>query len=272
MRFLSCLSFVLVPLLVPIATQGQAQPKVTTDPQAVTILQQALSVAGGTAVISAIKDYTGSGSLVFHQSQDEAVQGTVIVTGRWLDQFRMDENLPSGRRSFTFNQGHIARKHEDGTVSQFPPQGKIPSSDAFPWQTPMFADSTAFPYLQLITALNNAEFSIIYRGLLTINGKSAHDVEIRQLPPNAQGSDGFFTKYHTIDLFIDSVNFQILMAQTMLPKDVVHQISYSNYTPVSNVLVPFSITEEMGGQRLRDIQLSQITFNTGLQDSNFDLP
>ena len=272
MRVLGCLSFFFAVVVIAVPGQAQSQSSVTKDPQAVTILQQALSVAGGGAAISGIKDYTGSGTLVFHQRQDEAVSGTVTVSGRWLDQFRIDETTTSGVRSLTFNQGHIARKREDGAVSQFPPLGKVPSSDAFPWQTPMFAESIGFPYPQLLTALNNPQFSIVYRGLLTLNGKSAHDVEIRQVPPGTQDMGGFFAKYHTSDLFIDSGSFQIMMTQNMLPKDVVHQVWYSNYTPVSGVLAPFSIGEQMGGQQVRDIHLNQITFNNGLQDSNFNLP
>jgi hypothetical protein len=272
MRVLSYFSFVFVLLLVTIGTQAQSQPSATKDSQGVLILQQALTTAGGAGAISAIKDYTGSGTLIFHQSQNDSVSGTVTISGRWLDQFRIDETVPSGIRSLIFNQGRIARKREDGTVSRFPPQGKIPSSDAFPWQTQMFSESIGFPYLQMVTALNNPQFSIIYRGLLTVNGKSAHDVQISQVPPTTQDQGGYFANYHNTDLFIDSVTFQIIAIQGLLPKDVVHQVWYSNYAPVSNVLVPFSITEQMGGQKIRDIYLTQISFNTGLQDSNFNLP
>jgi hypothetical protein len=40
---------------------------------------------------------------------------------------------------------------------------------------------------------------------------------------------------------------------------------------VNGILVPFSINEQMGGQKTRDIQLTQISFNTGLQDAAFVL-
>jgi len=183
----------------------------------------------------------------------------------------MDENLPSGVRSLAFNQGHIGHKREDGTVSHFPPQEAVPSSDAFPWQAPMFADSIAFPYLQLVTALSNPHFSVVYKGLLTVNGKSAQDVQIQQIPPSNQDLGSFFILYHTIDFFIDPISFQVVMTQNMIPKNVVHQVWYSTYTPVSGVLVPFSISEWMGGQKIWDIQLNQMGFNVGLQDSNFTL-
>lgn len=264
--------FVLILALAAIPSQGQSQPSLTKDPQAVTILQQALTAAGGAAAINIIKDYTGSGALTFHQSPDEAISGTVSVSGRWLNQFRIDETTTSGVRSLTFNQGHMARKREDGTVSQFPPLGNIPSSDAFPWQAPIFADGIAFPYLHLVTALSSPQFNLLSKGQVTIGGKSAYDIQIQQVPPSGPDLGGFFAQYHTIDFFIDPVSFQVVMTQDMLPKNVVHQIWFSNYTPVGSVLVPFSISEQMGGQAVRDIHLNQISFNTGLQDSKFNLP
>ena len=269
MRIANLLFIALV--LLPVITRAQAQSSVTKDPQAVNVLQQTLAAAGGATAIGAIKDYTGSGTLVFHQSENEVVQGTVTVSGRWLDQFRIDETMPSGVRSLAFNQGNITRKREDGTVSHFPPQGRVPSSDAFPWQAPMFADSIAFPYLQLITALSSPQFTLISKGQIAIAGKSAYDIQIQQVPPSSPDLGGFFAQYHAIDFFIDPATFQILMTQDMLPKNAIHQMWYSNYTPVSGVLAPFAISELMGGQKVRDIQLSQITFNSGLQDSSFTL-
>lgn len=272
MRILSCLTLVLVLLVVPVNTQAQTQASGAKDPQAVLILQQVLTAGGGATAINAIKDYTGSGTLVFHQSQDEAISGTVTVSGRWLDQFRIDETVPTGVRSLVFNQGRISRKREDGTLFHFPLQGKTPSSDAFPWQTPMFSDGFAVPILDLVTALNSTQFSVVYKGLVALNGKSVHDVQVQQVPPNAQEPGGFFLQYHTMDFFVDSASFQVTMTQNMIPRDVIRQIWYADYKPIAGVLVPFSISEQMGSQQVRDIQLSQINFNTGLQDSNFNLP
>jgi hypothetical protein len=61
------------------------------------------------------------------------------------------------------------------------------------------------------------------------------------------------------------------MTQDAFPKHVIHQLRYSDYRSVKSVLVPFSIAEFMGGQQIWAIHLDQISFNSGLQDSSFDL-
>jgi hypothetical protein len=57
----------------------------------------------------------------------------------------------------------------------------------------------------------------------------------------------------------------------MLPRGLVHEVHYSNYQTVGGVLMPFSITEDLTGQATWTIQLSQIKFNVGLQESAFAL-
>jgi hypothetical protein len=71
----------------PQQTQTATPTPATKDPQAVSILNQALSVAGGMPAISAIADYTATGNMTYYSSQD--VQETVTLRGLGLGQFRM---------------------------------------------------------------------------------------------------------------------------------------------------------------------------------------
>lgn len=77
------------------------------------------------------------------------------------------------------------------------------------------------------------------------------------------------SKYHAREFFIDTLTLQIVMTQDLVPKNVVQQIHYSNYAAVSGILVPFAISEELGGQKTWTIQVTQMTFDSGLQDSAF---
>ena len=252
------------------AQTSTAPPSAQKDIQAITILSQAVATLGGTAAISAIKDYSGTGSLVFYQSQTQQVNGTVTITGLGLGEFRMDSNLSTGTRSFAVSQGRTHRKREDGTVSHFPPTGPIPSSDAFPYVTPIFPSGIGFPNQELAAALNSSQLSVFYKGLVQLDGHSVHDVQVQRVLSGSTAQDPM-AEYNLIDLFIDAATFQVVMTEDSIPKHVLHQIRYSDYRVVTGVLVPFSISEQMGGQRTWDIQLSQLTFNAGLQDSNFAL-
>jgi len=239
------------------------------DPQAVSLLTQTLAAAGGAQAVKAVADFTATGNLTYHWSQD--TQGTVTIQGKGGGQLRMDANLPAGVHSWAVNEGETSLKTESGAISHFPPRDRvIPSSDAFPYQAPMFASSLIFPYGQLVAVLNNPLFAISYNGVVQVDGHSVHDVQFRRTPPNSDPS-GFFAEYHTLDVFIDTTSLQIVMTQDNVPRHIVHQLHYSAYTNTDGLFVPLSISEEMGGQHTWDIRLSGIGFNSGLQDSTFDL-
>jgi hypothetical protein len=241
-----------------------AQTPAPQDPQAVTILNQVLAEAGGAPALKAITDYKASGSINYGN-----VQGTVVVEGLGTIDFRMDATLPTGMRSWAIHDGQTSVKTEKGMISQlFATSPNVPSSDAFPYQTPLFPSSVAFPSRQLATLLGNPSFSISYKGTTQVDGHSVHDIQVQRV---SAGSVDPMSKYHARELFIDSSTLQLVMTQDTVPKNTVHQIHYSNYTAVSGALVPFAITEQLGGQPTWTIQLSQIKFNSGLQDSAFVL-
>lgn len=263
MQFSRTLSLVLVLAISPMVIQAQSQS--ATDPQAVSILTQAVAVAGGAQALRAVADYTGSGNITYHNPD---VQGTVSIKGLNSVAVRLDATLPTGVRSWAIHDGVATTKHENGTLSVAANNPNVPSSDAFPYQTPLFPSSIAFPYHQLTIALASPSFSISYKGMVQVDGHSVVDIQIQRV--SAGGVDPM-SQYHARDFFIDTSTFQIVMTKDLVPKGGVHQIHYSNYTPISGVLVPFTITEDLGGQSTWTIQLSQMTFNSGQQDSDFQL-
>src|ERR1700730_10711071 len=76
-----------------VQAQASTTPSAQKEAQAITVHNQTVVALGGGIAIRAVKDYTGSGALVFHQSQTQQVTGTVTVSGRGLGDFRMDSNL-----------------------------------------------------------------------------------------------------------------------------------------------------------------------------------
>jgi hypothetical protein len=225
-------------------------------------------VAGGVTAITAITDYTATGTITYHWNPEE--QGSVTVRGLALDQIRVDANLPRGVRSWIISDGQTTIKSEVGAVWQYPPSYPIPSSDAFPYQPPLIPASLGLPDWQLSTTLNGPQFNLSYKGIVQLDGHSVHDVLVKYIPFGQAQSDSM-AEYHTIELFIDTTTLQLVMTQDNVPKHIIHQIRYSSYRNVNGVLVPFSIAEEMSGQHTWDMQVSQISFNTGLQNSAFTI-
>jgi hypothetical protein len=245
-----------------------AQAPTTTasqDPQAVSVFNSALSAAGGATAHRAITDYTAIGNITYHESPD--VRGTVTVKGLNSVAIRIDATLPTGVRSWAIHNGVGSLEHENGKLSVAANPPNVPSSDAFPHQTLMFPSSIAFPLRQLTNVLDNPGFGITYKGTAQVDGHSVHDIQVQRV------SGGFdpMSKYHAREFFIDSATFQIVMTQEFVPRGIVHQIHYSNYTTVAGVLVPFGIAEQAAGRPTWTIQLTEITFNSGLQDSAFSL-
>jgi hypothetical protein len=247
----------------------EAQPA-PQDPQAVTVISQAIVAAGGLTAFKAISDYTAIGNITYHRNPQD--QGTATIRGLGLTSLRLDASLQSGLHSEVQADGRIGTKTPNGTVAWFPPYTfspgqsptPIPSSEAFPYQSPKSPGAFVVPSLRLPALLGDPTIKLSYMGTTYVDGHMVLDIQAQE----TGGSDSM-SLYNTTDYFVDPITLQLLLVQDMVPKNVVHQIRYSNYRVVNAVLVPFSILEAMGGQTIRDIQLSQVAFNSGLQDSAF---
>jgi hypothetical protein len=248
--------------------QSPTAPAATKDPQAVSVLNQAVAVAGGATAIAAVSDYTAMGNITYHWTQD--VQGSLTVQARWPGDVRVDASLPTGVRSRVISDGRTGTKTESGAISQYPPSYTLPSSDAYAYQPPMFPATLVLPELQLAAVLRSSRFNLFYKGIVQLNGQPVHDVQAQLIPP-VVGQTDIMAEYHTMDFFIDTSTYQLIVTQDSVPKHIVHRLQYSNYTAVNGLLVPFAVAEQTGCQQTWHMQLTQINFNTGLQDPAFAL-
>jgi hypothetical protein len=236
------------------AQVGQPAPK---DQQAVGILNQALNAAGGVAALSAVTDYTATGGVTYYG--DSSVAATVTLRALNLNQFRQDTNLSTGTRTFAVNNGSVTTQNEAGVVRHSRSQA------------PISASGFILPVRYVASALNWQPMAISYQGLTQMDGHSVHQIRLRlNLSATAAASPPPMDQ-HTIDFYIDASTFQVVMSQEMLAKGVLHQTHYSDYQVVNGLLVPFAIRESYFGQPMSLIQLNQVSFNTGLQTSVFQL-
>jgi hypothetical protein len=253
-----------LPLLAQLSQQGKTAPPQNTaapppaprDPMATTVVNQALAAAGGINAVSAIQDYSASGNVTYHWQED--VQGTVNIIALGQIAFRIDATLPTGVRSWSIDRSTYQTKNEQGVV--MPVRGQIPISPT----------SLVIPYLHLVLALQNAPYRFTYQGMIQLNGRSVHDVQVA--PVFSSNPQSPTNQWLTKDYFIDASTFQIVQTQDRIgPRRIVHTLLYSDYMPQNGVLVPFSITEEDAGQQTWSILLDQVSFNSGLQESKFGL-
>jgi hypothetical protein len=231
---------------------------VTNDPQAVSMVNQVLSVAGGPVAIMAITDYKATGNITYRMGADPDIQGSITIRGGGLGQLRMDSVLSTGSRSVVMN-GLITEKTEDGTIKTFQPQA------------PMLPSRLFIPYLPLGAIVNGHGYSLSSKGLVEIEGRSLQDVQVQLVLPGSVDPNSAFRRATTMDFFIDPSNLQVVVMQDVVNNLLVRKVRYSDYRIANGFLVPFAISEEVDGQPKSLIQLTQIQFSTGLQDSDFQL-
>jgi hypothetical protein len=251
---------------VSIWAQPASSQQVTTptpapqDPQAVSVLNQALAVAGGIPAISAISDYVGTGTITYYRPKSEV--GSVTVRANWLDQLRIDSVLSGGARSKVIKGGSTSAKTENGAII------------AIPGEAPMSPGRMILPHMLLAAALgvpagpNVPGYKLSYKGIVEIDARPTQDIQVQFVLPGLSDSSYRFVTYHTIDIFIDGLG-NLIMTQEDFEESIVRQIRYSDYRPVNGIQVPFSVSETISGLQTWLIQLDKINFNTGLQDSDF---
>jgi hypothetical protein len=235
---------------------------VQRDLQAMTILTQVLNTAGGEAALAGIQDITGSGAITYYWAGDE-VQGTVTVKGRGTGQFRLDATLSNGVRSWAVSNGKGFVKETDGTVSQIPYHNTINFGNLL------------FPFSFMASAAKDPSLSITYVGPETRNGNQVHHIRTQKIFSSNADPSGIVSKLTTRDFFIDSTTFHVVATLDMVHPanastlDYPRETQFSDYRIVNGILAPFSVVEVATGQRTYSIQLNQVSFNSGLQDSDF---
>lgn len=251
-------SFLGTPLVGQKQTAGSAQ----RDPQALSILESSIKAAGGTDSLANVQDYVASGKIVYYWAGKE-VEGHVTLEGRGASQFRLEASLPDGVRTWAVNNGTGSLKEIDGRKNEIPPHNTVNLG------------SLTLPSMSLLNVLRDSSISIAYQGLENKEGSSVH--HIRSWKTFSFDPNGLRSKLTTKDFYIDATTFNVTATLDMVhPKnnsieERPHELRFSDYRPVSQMLVPFSIVELFSGQPASAIDLTEITFNHSLQDSDFDL-
>ena len=241
-------------------TSSTSTQQVRRDQQALTILTQTLNAAGGAALLNAARDFKGLGTIT-HYWAGEEVKGAVTVRGRGTGQFRVDASLDAGVRSWAANNGTGWVREINGTVT--------PIS----YDNAINLGSLTFPFTYLASTFSDNSMSISYVGLESKAGVLVHHIRTHRVYGN--DPNGILAHLTTRDFYIDQNTSQLIRVQFAVhpenfsTQDFIREVQFSDYRMVNGILVPFSITQTGNGQLLWSMQLSQISFNTSMQDSDF---
>lgn len=248
-------------LLACVSVTASAQTAVQRDQQALALLAQTIAAGGGQDLLTSIRDLTETGTVTY--PGDEEVSGNITVKSRGLHQFRMDADLPSGRCNTVVNAASGSLTQEDGRLRPIDAQ-----SAADLW-------SVTFPYLHLIAAMRDSSTKIIYGGLTTHNDASVYQIRIEKAYTSQQDTTGVRGAREGRDIYIDPNSslvvaiFDQLYFGGLQGGGAPHEFLYSNYQTENGIAMPLTISETVHGVIGATMQFAQVTFNTGLSDSDF---
>jgi hypothetical protein len=242
--------------LIPLAAAAQTQTP-PQDPQAISVLQRSVAAMGTTPP----SDSTANGTITT-VAGSLTENGTITILTRGTNQTSEQIQTPHGL-TIVYSQGQ-ASSVTGSTPTPLPMELTVTSQSAF------------FPLALLVGALNNADTAYKYVALETLNGASAHHIQLWNSftsTPKLQGLANFSVR----DIWIDAgsslptkISYTHRDARGASP-GISMEASYSNYQSVSGVLYPYSIQASFNGTPRATITIQNVALNTGLTDSNFPI-
>lgn len=263
MRIAPPLVLLLTTVLLPIPNVAQ-QPIPQRDPQALSLLANSLVMAGGARGIPSTEGFTASGTIVYFWA-GEKVSAQATVRARGADQFRLDADLPEGKRSYALSRGRGSLK-----------QGRGETKD-IPYHNTINAINPIFPYPALAAALADQLTSVSYVALVEVAGRQTHQIRVQRGLPPGKDPDGVLSKLMTTTYFVDAqtslmvrvsdVTHSVESFLTEYPRD----LELEDYKNIDGVNVPTLVREKIDGQTVWELHLTTVAFNANYSDADFVL-
>ncbi len=249
---------VVVVLLFSIASAqtSTSQNAVVRDPQAVSILQQAISAMATAVPADSVE--TGSVGLVAGSTTSA---GTIQISTRGVNQTSVQVQSPSANWSVVYSQAQASRT-EGGTSTVL--SLELTSTSQCPF----------FPLPYLIGVLHNTDNTLQYLGAESLGTAPVQHLRIWntfQSSPALQ----FLSDFTVTDVWLDTASGLLLRifffqrdSGGATPKIPV-TIDYSNFQNSSGVLYPTQIQQSVNGTLYMSILITSASFNVGLTDADF---
>jgi len=251
----------LVAILVSQLCTAQGTPTISKDTQALGVLNSCLDALGGLKNVSAIQDFSASGTVTYYWA-GKTIMGTSKIIGLGADRFRVDTTLPDGVRGWAIKGVSGWRTEESGKVS------------SLPLHQVLTADTSVFFIPRLLASINDPVISLSYVGLEALQDTQVHHLRLQTKPPALETTSlsGIAVK----DFYIDSTTLLLVkFADQVFPLDTTtdslpHSISFSKYQVVNGIQMPFVADETIDSVPVSHVEITSLQFNVGLTDSAFD--
>jgi len=243
---------------------GQAQSQAVwpqRDPRTIAILNDAVTAAGGAQAIHAARDFLATGKIIYYWNNQE-ILGSVEIRGRGLDQVRMDSHMDDGLHYLVLNHGIGKLTTPDSTSN-------ISGMNGF------HMGLLILPLPDLVAALDDSLASFSFEGTEQLGSSSAYKIRVTRGISAKLASSSTANNLRSSEVFVDTTTSAVIAIRTSYYPRVtfahpaVREVVFSDFRQVKGLIVPFSITEKVGGQPIHTIALDKIDFNVGITDEVF---
>jgi len=233
------------------------------DPQAVAVLTQMLTATGwGTS--SHPTDATAIGT-VTRATGDTPQSSAVTMKIKGARIYRIDVQDSSGPITTIINGDAGAVTRTAGT--SFMPAHSAISQRAW-----------AFPFFSDLSALSDTAVGFQYAGAETISGNLVHRVEITRSYSSSDPMSSLRSRVAHLTVWISAATWLPLQVQFNRVSDdnptAIRSLirTFSDYRIVNGLAIPFHQEQFAAGQLQQTLQLTSVSSNTGVSDSDFALP
>jgi hypothetical protein len=233
----------------------------TKDPQAVTLITEVLTFAG--ASTPTIRDFQATGNITSLWAGGE-MPGEVELRGLSLQGFRLDI-IREGKK-----QSCVIKRYRGFCTDPYYDLIKVGFANSLTFQ------AMNLPYLRLVAALQDQDMQVTYVGLFEDSKRQLHRIRIQRVTNPDKDPEKLIANADSAEYLVDSTSHQLVGLQDNLHAegdDTANRprsLYYSDYRKVDGVLVPFRIDEYVFGQHTQTIQLTSVSLNIGLAESDFN--
>ncbi|WP_213807732.1 hypothetical protein [Granulicella sp. dw_53] len=187
-------------------------------------------------------------------------QNPAVLTIKDGDSFRLDVNTTTGQRSTRIHGTSGIIQESNGTKHTLPPATALDG---------LFA----FPQLMMIT-FPDAQTSVLDRGTVAINGRSLHRISV-QHTFSTEATSVTVTQPTIVDLYFDPTTHLLLKSAAWIQVDTADRakylqvVTYGDYQTVNGIVLPFSYSQTLNGQRQWSLQLTNIQLSPAVETSLF---
>jgi hypothetical protein len=238
------------------AQQAPAPVIPTRDPTAIALLQESVAAMATSAPL----DSSATGNITVVEGSTSE-NGSISIQTRGTGETAEIINLSEEQRSVIYSYGDA--KEVNGTASV-----------NLPLELILVDQSADFPLPLLSGILDNTDETFRYIGQETLNGTTVQHIQVW----NSFASQPRLQKLAPLsmrDIWFDSashlpvkVAYSRRAGRGAVPAIPV-EIDFSGYKNVDGVFYPFQINKSYNGTPWQTITIQNVSFNTGLTDSQF---